>query len=135
MAEWYYEGKIFELDTDSDYVGFVYLIENKKNNKKYIGKKNFYRTKTLPKTKTRKRRTKSIVESDWKNYYGSSIDLKKDVDLYGKSNFERTILHLCTNKAELSYKEGEEQFKRQVLLRDDYYNAWIMLKVRKSYLL
>ena len=51
---WYYNGKEFN-ETPDDYQGFVYKITNINTDKKYIGKKNFWKPKILPKTKTRKR--------------------------------------------------------------------------------
>lgn len=138
MTDWIYlsgnNDKPFILEEHSGYYGFVYLIENLVNGRKYIGKKFFYRRKILPVTKTRKRRKRLLVESDWKDYYGSSDELFKDIEEHGTHKFKRTILHLCKNKAECAYLEAYEQFVRGVLLSDDYYNGWISIKVRGSHL-
>lgn len=113
-------------------VGFVYLITNLTNNKKYIGKKlaKFKRTKPPLKGKKRKRRT--TVESDWRDYWGSSEHLQEDVKLLGPEKFTREILHYCTGKGELSYLEAKEQFDRKVLLTDEYYNGIINVRVGGS---
>jgi len=74
---WLFKEEIFTSDMIEDNYGFVYLIENPKNNRKYIGKKFFWNKKILPKTKTRRRRKHIKVESDWKEYYGSSMELKE----------------------------------------------------------
>ena len=66
---WTYNNVTFE-DTPEEYQGFVYQLTELHSNKKYIGKKNFWKPKTLPITKTRKRRVRTRVESDWKEYYG-----------------------------------------------------------------
>ena len=50
-----------ELEFLEDYVGFVYCITEVETDKKYIGKKLFWKPKTLPITKTRKRRIKTLV--------------------------------------------------------------------------
>lgn len=98
--------------------GFVYLITNTTNNRKYIGKKSFWsRRKTH---KTGRRKTK---ESDWKTYYGSCDELKEDVKLLGKDKFVREILYLCPHKKSMSYYETYEQFNRDVLMTDEYYNT------------
>lgn len=98
--------------------GFVYLITNLTNNRKYVGKKSFW-TRRKDK-KTGRRKTK---ESDWKNYFGSCDELNEDVKLLGEDNFLREILYLCPHKKSMSYYETMEQFKRDVLMTDDYYNT------------
>ena len=35
---WYYEGKEFTSDMIGDNIGFVYIITNKQNGMKYVGK-------------------------------------------------------------------------------------------------
>jgi hypothetical protein len=111
--------------------GFVYLIVNNVNNKKYIGKKFFWSMKTRQVNKKKKRYK---VESDWKDYCGSNEELKNDIIALGHESFQRTILHLCKTKAECAYLELKEQIERDALLREDYYNGWIQVKVRKSHL-
>jgi hypothetical protein len=101
------------------------------NNKKYIGKKFFYSTKTKQ-VKGKKKKFK--VFSDWQTYYGSSDILKQDVLQYGKENFIREILHICPSKGICGYLEAKEQFIRDALISDEYYNTWIMVRVRKSHL-
>lgn len=98
--------------------GFIYLITNLTNNKRYIGKKHFW---TRRKTKGSTRRV--TKESDWRDYYSSSDDLKSDVEKFGKENFKREILHLCVYKKEMTFLEQKEQWTRDVLLTDDYYNT------------
>jgi len=126
---WFYNGEYY--DTIGDYVGFVYLITNQTNGKKYIGKKNFYFTKTRTIKGKRKR---SKVESDWQDYYGSNKELQADVELLGKENFKREILKLCKSKGEFGYYEAKYQFENNVLEEDNWYNTWIMVRVHKKHL-
>lgn len=128
---WKYQNKDFTDDLIDDNYGFVYEIINLTNNKKYIGKKFFYSTK-VKQVKGKKKRYKA--PSDWQTYYGSSESLKNDVDLLGKDNFERIILYLCKSKGVCGYLEAKEQFNRNVMESDEYYNTWIMVRVRKSHL-
>jgi hypothetical protein len=131
-TKWLYEDSEYKLLPELDHkdvYGFVYLITNLITNQKYIGKKWFWRTKTLPITKTRKRRKKTLVESDWKSYYGSNDRLKNDVITYGEESFKREILHLCKSKGDCSYMELVEQVNREVLLTDEYYNGIIACKI------
>ncbi len=60
--------------------------------------------------------------------------LKKDVLELGHENFSREIIHLCRSKGECGYLEAKEQFIRGVMESDDYYNTWIMVRVRKSHI-
>ena len=128
---WLYNSKDFTEADIGDNYGFVYVITNTSNNKKYIGKKFFYSTKTKQVNKKRKR---IKVSSDWKTYYGSNAELQNDVKLLGEEVFTREIIHLCKSKGVCGYLEAKEQFIRNVLETDDYYNSWIMVRVRQSHL-
>ena len=64
----------------------------------------------------------------------SNEELQKDVTLYGEDKFKREILHLCKSKGECSYLEAKEQFAHKVMESDEYYNSWIMVRVRKSHI-
>ena len=128
---WTYNKADVTDETASGYIGFVYLITNKKTKRKYIGKKLFWFTKTRT-VKKKKKREK--VPSDWKEYYGSNDELKAEVAKLGGKNFKREILYLCKTKGECNYYEAYEQFTRQVLLCDEYYNAYIQCRINASHL-
>ena len=126
--------ELYNYYFNQGFIGFVYIIENVENDKKYIGKKLWISKQKLPPLKGKKRKRTRIVSTDWRNYYGSSESLLSDVEYYGQDKFRRTILHLCRSKGEAFYLEAYEQFSRNVLLRDDYYNTWISCRVRNSHL-
>lgn len=132
---WYFESKPYEPTEEelNSLVGFVYEIEEKNTGKKYIGKKGFWRSKILPVTKTRKRRRRTLVESDWRKYYGSSALLKEMVIEHGEHIYNRVILKLCISKGAMSYYEAKLQFENDVLLRDDYYNEFIGCKIHSKH--
>lgn len=114
---WYYNKQIFD-ETPKKMEGFVYLITNLTNDKKYVGKKTFWTRRKDPKTGRRKKK-----ESDWRKYFGSCDELIQDVKNLGEDKFLREILYLCPHKKSMSFYETMEQFKRDVILREDYYNT------------
>jgi hypothetical protein len=137
---WTYQGsEINELPEDC--VGFVYLITNVTNERKYIGKKLAKFSKTTQRTvklkngSKKKKKIRSKIDSDWRDYYGSSPELSKDVELLGKDNFKREILYYCKSKSECSYIEAREQFSRRVLESKDYYNGHIQVRVHGSHII
>lgn len=126
---WLFTGKEFKEEYIEKAVGFVYLITNKTNGRKYIGKKLFTKSKTYQKNKKKKR---TRVSSDWMNYYGSNKELQEDVKNLGPENFERQILLLCNSKSELSYYESKFIFQTDALLDDKYYNSWISCRINSN---
>lgn len=115
-----------------EFTGFVYLITNLTNNRKYIGKKLFEFKTTKPPLKGKKNKRRGKKESDWQQYWGSSDSLNHDVQQLGESNFKREILYFCKSRAEMAYLEAREQFQRQVLETDEYYNGIINVRVGSS---
>lgn len=134
MADWIYKDKVVEEIPDG-IEAFVYLITNNTNNKKYIGKKLTTRKVTKPPLKGRKNKRRTKVESDWRDYWGSSDHLKEDVATLGEDQFTREILYYCASRGIASYIEAREQFEREVLLSDDYYNGIINVRVGGSKIL
>ncbi len=131
MKDWTYEGEAFKGPTESQ-VGFIYIITNLQSNRKYIGKKVFWNSKMLPKTKKRKRRKKVIKESDWRVYFGSCKELLEEVKEIGADAYSREIIYICETKSEMSYIEAREQFEREVLLTDEYYNRIIQCRINAN---
>ena len=128
---WMYNGK--EVNEISDeYEGFVYLITNLTNNKKYVGKKLARFKTTKPPLKGKKNKRRGYKESDWRDYWGSSDRLNEDVKTLGEDKFTREILYFCKSRAEMSYIEAREQFDRRVLETDEYYNGIINVRVGGS---
>ena len=125
---WTYEGKEITKLPD-DVIGFVYEITNLTDGRKYIGKKLSSFKRSRPPLKGRKNKRRYKVDSDWREYYGSSDELTADVIKLGKEKFTREILFYCHSKAELSYVEAREQFARKVLESNNYYNGHIRVRV------
>ena len=128
---WLYQNQTVE-EIPEGYIGFVYLITNLQTGQKYIGKKLAQFKRTKPPLKGKKLKRRSVVESDWRDYWGSSDRLNADVQQLGPENFTREILYYCTSKAEMSYIEAREQFDRRVLESDEYYNGIINCRIGGS---
>ena len=136
---WYYQDSIVS-ELPEDCVGFVYLITNTVSGRMYIGKKlakfskTTYKTVKLKNGTKERKKIKGKIESDWQDYYGSSDNLKSDIESLGKEKFKREILHYCSSKSETSYIEAREQFSRKVLESDEYYNGHIQVRVHGSHI-
>jgi len=131
---WLYRGEeVSELPTNCE--AFVYLITNKSNNMKYVGKKLAKFKITKPPLKGKKNKRRSTKESNWQDYWGSSDRLNADVEQLGADNFIREILHFCPSRGIASYLEAREQFERRVLETDDYYNGIINVRIGGSNIL
>ena len=127
---WYYANE--EVTTIPEgMVGFVYCITNTLDNRRYFGKKTFYFSKTRT-IKGKKKRSK--VESDWREYYGSSDELKKDVEKLGVFCFRRDIIHYCKNKGMMSYLELREQVDNRLLEKPElFYNRQIHCRIHQTH--
>ena len=95
---WHYKGEEFTSEMIGEYIGFVYIITDGSNDRKYIGKKIFKSKRKLPPLKGKTRKRTKIVESDWQKYYGSSEEVKLMVEEKGVDNFYREIIHLCEKR-------------------------------------
>ena len=132
---WMYNEVPFTSANIGDYFGFVYLITNKSNGRRYIGRKYLWQFRT---PKGKKRKVKS--ESDWKKYYGSCPELKEDIGKFGRENFSRTILSLHKTKGKTNFEETRQLFNNNVLTEaldsgtPAYYNSNILNRYfRKDY--
>jgi hypothetical protein len=136
---WYYQETLVET-LPEECIGFVYCITNSITGRKYIGKKlakfskTTYKTIKLKNGTKKKKKIRSKIDSDWREYYGSNDQLNKDVEQQGRENFRREIIYYCTSKAECSYIEAREQFSRRVLESDNYYNGQISVRVHGSHI-
>ena len=131
---WLYQGATFSTDDINDFVGFVYRITNLSTGKQYIGRKYFWQKR---KPKGGKRRVTS--ESDWKRYFGSSEELKRDIKDLGRENFRREILSVHKTLGRVNYEETRQLFLNNVLTESvdglpKYYNNNILGRyMRKDY--
>ncbi len=113
MIPWIYNGEPITIPPEGIF-GFVYNIKCNLNGRQYIGKKQFWsnRSKKVPGKKNRKH---IVSESDWKEYWSSSEDVKADIEKFGQENFTREIIRMCPMKRDLTFGEVEIQIKLDVL--------------------
>jgi len=132
---WLYEGKPFTPSYEdlSEWQCFVYIITDDAD-KKYVGVKQFHKKVTRPPLKGRKNKRRGIAESDWQSYVGSSPSLQEKVQQVGYGGVTREILHLCRTRGDGSYLEAMEQMNRNAIVRDDYYNEIVNMRVHSKHL-
>lgn len=126
MSHWLYKNELVD-EIPKGVHGFIYMITNTLNGKKYIGRK--YVSSTRKKALTAKqkregkvRRTKVTTESDWREYMGSSKPLLEDISKFGKDNFKFEILVWGESKGQVNYLEENLQHKLNVLTDENFYN-------------
>ena len=132
---WTYKNTTFTSADIDDKFGFVYCITNNTNGRQYIGRKYFWKFRT---PRGKKRKVKS--ESDWKNYYGSSEELKEEIQQLGRCNFSRVMLSLHKTAGKTNFEETRQLFVKGVLTESlsdgtpKYYNSNILSRYfRKDY--
>ena len=146
MNNWIYNNmEIIDISQfPKDTFGFIYQIHNTIDDRYYIGKKQLWskRNKLLSKKDIKSHRESHptgrlpkkkliITESNWKQYYGSSLELNEDINFMPLESFTRTILDLSFSKRELTYLEAKHLFKNDVLDSCKYYNKNILNKFYK----
>lgn len=144
---WIYDGnQVSSVDDMPEGVyGFIYEVTHLPSGRKYLGRKQVTFTR---KKKIGKRESKQIKEqkklngeravspkykyvtkeSDWKDYYGSSDEVKELIKEGSTDDFKREILEYAFHKKQLSYKETSLLFTRKVLETDEYINSNIQGK-------
>lgn len=132
MADWENIPSEEELE---NWYGFVYLITRlnalEGEPKFYIGCKKLKSKRKLPPLKGAKRKRTVVKKSDYETYYGSSNELLKDIEKYGKENFKREVLKMCTCQWQLKYEELWYQIKENVILKNNYYNGILNARIGK----
>jgi len=121
--DWTYKGKKITDEETAEFTGFVYRIMCIDTGRIYIGQKLF---RSLRKKKIKGKTKRILTESTWNKYFGSSLELQRDVKELGEDRFTREILFLCKNRSEMSYRELKLQMELDVVLKpNEYYNGFV----------
>lgn len=133
MSVWYYKGNELTDEQIPDKAqGFIYLITYKPTNQRYIGRK------LLTKAHRRQKNKKIIrtrVESDWREYWSSSPEIKQLIEEQGTDNFVREVLVFANSKGQLNYLEEKFLYCVGALESVDWLNSNIRSKMYKRNIL
>ena len=129
---WLYNGsELKDDDIPETAIGFIYLITHTPTGKQYIGKKLL----TKAATKTVKGKKKKIrKESDWKDYWSSSPDLKTFISEEGEDKFTREILAFAASKGSIAYLEEMALYQVGALESLNWFNNNIRSKVYRTWI-
>ena len=132
--EWLYRGQCITSrdEMPPGTIGFIYLLTHIPTGSKYIGRK------LVDKAHRRQKNKKIIrtrIESDWREYWSSSPDVKVLVESEGHDKFTREIIGFAENKSQLNYLEECLQYTFGVLESDRWLNSNIRSKSYKRLIL
>ena len=130
---WMYRGSPLtdELIPDKA-VGFIYQLTYLPTGQQYIGRK------LLTKAHRRQKNKKVIrtrVESDWREYWSSSPDVKLLVEQEGTDKFVREVLMFANSKGQLNYLEEKFLYCVCALESEHWLNSNIRSKMYKRNIL
>lgn len=130
---WLYNGSpLDDEDIPVKSQGFVYMLTYLPTGQRYIGRK------LLTKSHRRQKNKKIIrsrVESDWRDYWSSSPDIKILIESGGPENFVREILMFADTKGQLNYLEERLLYSVGALESEFWLNGNIRAKMFKRNIL
>jgi hypothetical protein len=131
---WLYKGSILDDENiPAKAEGFVYLLTYLPTGQRYIGRK------LLTKSHRRQKNKKVIrsrVESDWRDYWSSSPEIKAMIEREGSTdNFVREILIFANTKGQLNYLEEKLLYCVGALESEFWLNSNIRAKMFKRNIL
>lgn len=124
-AQWTFRGKV-DIPIPENAIGFVYIIKVIGTPFYYYGKKNL--------TSTKGRGKKAVVkESTWRNYEGSSKELKELIK--NGAVISKEILDFAFSKSELTLLESQKILCSGALTDCNSLNRWISCKIFQRHLI
>ena len=130
---WLYRGSILnDDDIPKKAAGFVYMLTYLPTGQRYIGRK------LLTKSHRRQKNKKIIrsrVESDWRDYWSSSPDIKRIIESEGTDNFVREVLLFAGTRGQLNYLEEKFLYYVGAMESEFWMNSNIRAKMFKRNIL
>lgn len=130
---WLYKGRVLTDDMiPAKAIGFIYMITYLPTGQRYIGRK------LLTKAHRRQKNKKIIrsrIESDWREYWSSSPEVKQLIESEGADNFVREILVFADMKGKLNYLEEKFLYCVGAMESDEWLNSNIRSKMFKRNIL
>lgn len=117
-------------DDISEYIGFVYIINERDTGMSYIGIKKFNKNIKYKPLKGCKNKRHIQKESDWREYNSSNKILQEKI-LKNPDNYQKTIIKCCRSQTELRCSETFLQL--QYYFNGDWnklYNQMINIRLR-----
>jgi hypothetical protein len=107
MSHWTGE----EIPDPDKYFGFCYLIIDRTDGRKYVGRKQYFVSNGTVKYRVNNKNStrwnpKHWKNSNWRKYVGSNKELKGLIKARGKGDFTFIMLSQHISKAELHYAEA-----------------------------
>jgi hypothetical protein len=132
ITQWTYQGNPIVVNPEGA-IGFIYLLTTTipiNGATKYIGRKMLYKTKTTTK---KGKKTKTQVDSDWRDYWSSSPEILKYIEEHGTDGITREVLLYVNTKSEMLYSEEWALYHTNAILSNDYINGNIRSKVFRKW--
>lgn len=130
---WMYKGNLLTDDMIPDKtVGFIYQLTYQPTGQRYIGRKLL--TKAHRRQKDKKI-IRSRVESDWREYWSSSPEIKAMIEAEGTDKFVREVLLFAHTKGQLNYLEEKFLYYVGALESENWLNSNIRSKMYKRNIL
>ena len=137
----YNNNKVTSLNEFPETVfGFIYYISIYTNQGKmyYIGKKQFYskvkrrfgkKETALLTDKRAKKWEYKITETNWLVYSSSCKELRNIIETGDYTKIKKEIIDIAYSDLELKYKEVKYILQHDAVIKENYFNAGVSIKV------
>lgn len=120
LTPWMFNGRLLESPPENA-LGFCYIITHKESGLFYVGKKQFWTTRSKPRVlknglTSLTQRVWTNHESNWAKYRSSSEEVKALIRRDGIGAFSFEVLSIHGDKMSLTVGEVAWQFKKDVLI-------------------
>jgi hypothetical protein len=136
MNPWIYKDQpLLDEHIPENSIAFLYMITHVETGRWYIGRKNLYRkvTKMVKNKNGTSKKKRSLVFSDWKEYWSSSDYLKEMIKEHGEDNFKREILIFVETASATIYSEEALLYMTGAMFEPLCINGHIRTKIMRKW--